>query len=109
MPPHCTIAQALQQTVALSKVSAQASQAGLSIEYTTALLAKGIETTQEAPESIGTALKTIIARFRELSDYGSTLEDGVNVNQVEEALSAQPPPLKVAVCIPAPSSMTNSA
>ena len=77
-----------QLAVALSKVSAQASQAGLSMEYTTALLAKGIETTQEAPESIGTALKTIIARFRELSDYGSTLEDGVSVNQVEDALSA---------------------
>lgn len=77
-----------QLAIALSKVSAQANQAGLDIEYTTALLAKGIETTQEAPESIGTALKTIIARFRELRDYGSTLEDGVNVNQVEAALSA---------------------
>ena len=69
-----------QIAVALSKVSAQANQAGMSMEYTTALLAKGIETTQEAPESIGTALKTIIARFRELSDYGSTLEDGMDVN-----------------------------
>lgn len=77
-----------QLAVALSKVSAQASQAGMSLEYTTALLAKGIETTQEAPESIGTALKTIVARFRELSDYGSTLEDGMSVNQVEEALKA---------------------
>ena len=77
-----------QLAIALSKVSAQANQAGMSIEYTTALLAKGIETTQEAPESIGTALKTIIARFRELSDYGSTLEDGMNVNKVEAALAA---------------------
>lgn len=77
-----------QLAVALSKVSAQASQAGMSMEYTTALLAKGIETTQEAPESIGTALKTIIARFRELSDYGSTLEDGMSVNQVEDALKS---------------------
>lgn len=77
-----------QLAIALSKVSAQANQAGMSIEYTTALLAKGIETTQEAPESIGTALKTIIARFRELSDYGSTLEDGMNVNKVEAALKA---------------------
>ena len=77
-----------QLAVALSKVSAQANQAGMSIEYTTALLAKGIETTQEAPESIGTALKTIIARFRELSDFGSTLEDGMNVNKVESALAA---------------------
>ena len=74
--------------VALSKVAAQANQAGMSIEYTTALLAKGIETTQEAPESIGTALKTIIARFRELDDYGTSLEDGMDVNSVETALKA---------------------
>ena len=77
-----------QLAIALSKVSAQANLAGMSMEYTTALLAKGIETTQEAPESIGTALKTIVARMRELSDYGSVLEDGASVNKVERALSA---------------------
>lgn len=77
-----------QLAIALSKVSAQANLAGMSIEYTTALLAKGIETTQEAPESIGTALKTIVARMRELSDYGKTLEDGASVNKVESALAA---------------------
>ena len=74
--------------IALSKVSAQANLAGMSMEYTTALLAKGIETTQEAPESIGTALKTIVARMRELSDYGKTLEDGASVNKVENALAS---------------------
>lgn len=74
--------------IALSKVSAQANTAGMSIEFTTALLAKGVETTQEAPESIGTALKTIIARMRELSDYGSTLEDNTSVNKVENALKS---------------------
>lgn len=77
-----------QLAISLSKVSAQANLAGMSIEYTTALLAKGIETTQEAPESIGTALKTILARMRELSDYGKTLEDGGSVNSVETALAA---------------------
>lgn len=77
-----------QLAISLSKVSAQANLAGLSIEYTTALLAKGIETTQEAPESIGTALKTILARMRELSDYGKSLEDGGSVNSVETALAA---------------------
>lgn len=77
-----------QLAVALSKVSAQANMAGMSIEYTTALLAKGIETTQEAPESIGTALKTILARMRELTDYGKTLEEGTSVNRVESALRA---------------------
>lgn len=73
--------------IALSKVSAQANTAGMSIEFTTALLAKGIETTQEAPESIGTALKTVLARMRELSDYGTVLEDGASVNKVERALA----------------------
>lgn len=72
---------------ALSKVAAQANMAGMSIDYTTALLAKGIETTREAPETIGTALKTIIARMRELTDYGATLEDGMNINNVEKQLS----------------------
>jgi hypothetical protein len=51
-------------------------------------LAKGLEVTQEAPESIGTALKTVLARMRELSDYGSTLEDNTSVNKVESALAA---------------------
>ena len=72
--------------IALSKVAAQANMAGMSIDYTTALLAKGIETTREAPETIGTALKTIIARMRELTDYGATLEDGMSINNVETQL-----------------------
>jgi TP901 family phage tail tape measure protein len=74
--------------IALSKVSAQANTAGMSMEFTTTLLAKGLEVTQEAPESIGTALKTVLARMRELSDYGSTLEDNTSVNKVENALKA---------------------
>lgn len=77
-----------QLAVALSKVSAQANLAGMSIEFTTALLAKGIETTQEAPESIGTALKTVVARMRELTDYNKVLEDGTSLNKVEKALSS---------------------
>lgn len=74
--------------IALSKVSAQANTAGMSMEFTTTLLAKGLEVTQEAPESIGTALKTILARMRELGDYGKVLEDNTSVNKVENALKA---------------------
>ena len=74
--------------IALSKVSAQANTAGMSIEFTSALLAKGLETTQEAPESIGTALKTILARMREMTDYGKSLEDNTDINKVEKALQA---------------------
>lgn len=73
--------------IALSKVASQANLAGMSIDYTTALLAKGLETTREAPETIGTALKTVIARMREIGDYGETLEDGVDLNNVESQLA----------------------
>lgn len=73
--------------IALSKVAAQANLAGMSIDYTTALLAKGIETTREAPETIGTALKTVIARMREMSDYGETLAGDTDVNNVETQLA----------------------
>ena len=72
--------------VALSKVAAQANLAGMSMDFTLGMLAKGIEVTREAPETIGTALKTVISRMRELSDYGETLEEGMDVNRVETAL-----------------------
>lgn len=71
---------------ALSKVAAQANLAGMSIDFTLGILAKGIETTRESPESIGTALKTVISRMRELTDYQDTLEDGTDINRVESAL-----------------------
>lgn len=72
---------------ALSKVAAQANLAGMSMDFTLGMLTKGIEVTREAPETIGTALKTVIARMRELTDYGATLEDGVDVNRVAKALA----------------------
>jgi TP901 family phage tail tape measure protein len=72
--------------VGLSKFAAQANIAGISIDFAMGMLAKGIETTREAPETIGTALKTVIARMRELTDLGKTLEDGMDVSRVETAL-----------------------
>lgn len=74
--------------IALSKVASQAALAGMSMDYTLALLTTGLDVTQEAPESIGTALKTVIARMREISDYGKTLEDDTDINQVESGLEA---------------------
>lgn len=73
--------------IALSKVASQANLAGMSMDYTIALLTKGLETTREAPETMGTALKTIIARMRELDDYGETLDDGMDINNVENQLA----------------------
>ena len=72
--------------VALSKVASQANMAGMSMDFTLGMLTKGLEVTREAPETIGTALKTVIARMRELSDYGKTLEDDTDINQVDSAL-----------------------
>ena len=72
--------------VAISKVASIAKSAGADIETTSAFLTKMIETTREAPENLGTALKTIIARFQELKDSTEALEDGVDANKVEKAL-----------------------
>jgi TP901 family phage tail tape measure protein len=72
--------------VGLSKFASQAKVAGLSLDFAMGLLAKGVETTREAPESIGTALKTVLARMRELTDLGKTLEDGMDVSRVDTAL-----------------------
>lgn len=73
--------------VAISKVASLAASAGMEIESTSAFLTKMIETTREAPENLGTALKTIIARFQELKlDPMEELEDGVDANKVEKAL-----------------------
>lgn len=80
---------------AMTKTASIANNAGMSIENTAALLTQMMETTREAPENIGTAMKTIIARFAEMKmAIGNTFtnEDGeiIDVNRVEKALrSAQ--------------------
>jgi TP901 family phage tail tape measure protein len=51
---------------AMSKTASIAESAGMSFENTSVFLTQMIETTREAPENIGTALKTIIARFQEM-------------------------------------------
>jgi hypothetical protein len=50
----------------MSKTASIAASANMEFETTAAFLAQIIETTQEAPETAGTALKTIIARFGEV-------------------------------------------
>ena len=77
---------------ALTKTASIAASAGMELETTTAFLSQMIETTREAPENIGTAMKTIIARFQELkSAVGDSVEiDGelVDVNKVDTALKS---------------------
>lgn len=77
--------------IAMSKTASTAYTSGASFENMSAFLAQIIETTREAPETAGTAMKTIISRFQELKNaVGDTVEvDGevVSVNKVEKALA----------------------
>ena len=77
-------------STAMSKVAPLAHNAGMEIETTAAMLAQMIEKTREAPETLGTAMKTVIARFQELKKAPSEIEeiDGeiVDANKVEAAL-----------------------
>ena len=89
-----TAADTEQIATAMSKTASIASAANMEFETTAALLAQIIETTQEAPETAGTALKTIIARFSEvkkLREEGQTTgedEEGeaIDVNKIQGAL-----------------------
>lgn len=79
---------------AMSKTASIAYSANMELETTAALLAQIIETTQESPETAGTAMKTIIARFtevKELFDEGMLTgkdEEGeeININRIDTAL-----------------------
>ena len=51
---------------AMSKVASMAASVGMSLETTSTFLTQIIETTREAPETAGTALKTVLARFGEV-------------------------------------------
>lgn len=81
-------------STAMSKVAALAHNANMEFETTAAFLAQGIETTRESAETIGTALKTVIARFSEVKTLYSegeltgTDEEGeeIDVNKVSTAL-----------------------
>ena len=80
--------------VAMSKTASIASSANMELETTAALLSQIIETTREAPETAGTAMKTIIARFSEVKELISqgrlTGEDTegeiIDVNKIQGAL-----------------------
>lgn len=76
---------------AMTKTASIAASAGMEFETTSAFLAQMIETTREAPENLGTALKTIIARFTEMKEsptdiFTDSEGEEVNVNKVDAAL-----------------------
>ena len=85
-----TAADTEEIATAMSKTASIAANAGASFENTSAFLTQIIETTREAPETAGTALKTIIARFQELkkapSEIGEVDGEMVDANKIETAL-----------------------
>ena len=89
-----TAADTSQIATAMGKTASIAASANMEFETTAALLAQIIETTQEAPETAGTAMKTIIARFTEVKELFSEGmlsgedEEGeeININKIDAAL-----------------------
>ncbi len=72
---------------AMSKGASQAAMAGLTFDQYNAYLATMIETTREAPENLGTSLKTIMSRFLSIKS-GDNTEDDTDINDVETALKS---------------------
>lgn len=74
---------------ALTKTASIAANAGMSLESTEVFLTKMIETTREAPENLGTALKTIIARFGEVKqEVDGEFVELADINRVDTALKS---------------------
>ena len=75
---------------AMQRTASIAHSAGMSFEGTTAFLAQAIETTREPAENLGTAMKTIIARFQELKknplEISEVEGEEVNYNKIDAAL-----------------------
>ena len=89
-----TAADTNQIATAMEKTASIAASANMEFETTAALLAQIIETTQEAPETAGTAMKTIIARFSEVKSLKASGQltgqdeegEGIDVNKIQTAL-----------------------
>ena len=78
--------------VAMSKTASSAEAVGSSFENTTAMIALMVETTREAPENIGSAMKSIISRYGEMTTNPAALVDSegeaMSLNKVDKALSS---------------------
>lgn len=75
-------------TVAMQKSASQARMAGLDLDYYMAYLSTMQEVTREAPENIGTAMKSITSRIQEITDIGKVEEDGTTFSKVATALNS---------------------
>lgn len=72
-------------SVGMSKVASAAASMGVNVDQLNAMIATIISVTRQAPESVGTALKTIFARMGDLKVEGQD-EFGVTLGEVSEVL-----------------------
>lgn len=75
-------------TIAMQKSASQARMAGLDLDYYMAYLSTMQEVTREAPENVGTAMKSITSRLQEIKDIGKIEEDGTTFSNVAKALNS---------------------
>ena len=75
-----------ESSVAMSKVASAANSMGVDFDQLNAQIATIVSVTRQAPESVGTALKTIYARMGDLSIEGGTDEFGVSLGEVSGRL-----------------------
>lgn len=81
--------------MAMSKVAAVATNAGISFEQLGAYVATISEKTRQAPQVIGTALNAIISRLQQVKQKGFKDEDGLGINDIAKALSALREPIRI--------------
>ena len=81
-----TAASSAEISDGIQKFAAVADTVGLSYEKATAALATVVAETRQSADVVGTAFKTMFARFQGL-ELGETLEDGVTLNKYSEALA----------------------
>ena len=74
-------------SAAMEKTASSAYTAGIDFDHLLGYLGKMIEVTREAPANLGTAMKTIIARFEDMKKDPAALIDGASANKVEAALA----------------------
>lgn len=77
---------------AMTRTASIAHSANMEFETTAAFLAQMIETTRESAENLGSALRTIIARFTEIKEDPTAIIDvdgeEVSFNKVQAALNS---------------------
>lgn len=70
---------------AMTKVASSAKSNGMAIEELTGITATLIDVTQEAPETLGNSLKSMMARFSKINELGELNED---LNDVQKAFAS---------------------